>query len=49
MGPVKQIRKQAVAAEQAADAFVADQMKALAGAFRAQADTMKKNKKKKKK
>jgi hypothetical protein len=53
MGPVKQIRKQAAAAEQAAaraaDAFVADQMKALAGAFRAQADTMKKNKKKKKK
>jgi hypothetical protein len=53
MGAVKQIRKQAVVAEQAAartaDALVADQMKTLADAFRAQADTMKKNKKKKKK
>ncbi|MGY8685987.1 hypothetical protein Q2941_51115 [Bradyrhizobium sp. UFLA05-153] len=53
MGAVKQIRKQAVVAERAAartaDAFVADQMKSLADAFRAQADTMKKNKKKKKK
>jgi len=53
MGAVKQIRKQAVVAEQAAartaDALVADQMKTLADAFRAQAETMKKNKKKKKK
>ncbi|MGV7219605.1 hypothetical protein [Bradyrhizobium sp. UFLA05-112] len=53
MGAVKQIRKQAVVAERVAartaDAFVADQMKTLADAFRAQADTIKKNKKKKKK
>ena len=53
MGAVKQIRKQAAVAErvaaQTADAFVADQMKTLASAFRAQADAMKKTKKKKKK
>jgi hypothetical protein len=52
MGAVKQIRKQAAVAEQVAartaDAFVADQMKTLAEAFRAQADTIKKKKKKKK-
>ncbi|MHC2578710.1 hypothetical protein ACVI1J_008949 [Bradyrhizobium diazoefficiens] len=53
MGAVKDIRKQAEVAEKAAaraaDAFVANQMKTLAEAFRAQAETMKKNKKKKKK
>jgi len=53
MGAVKQIRKQAVVAEQAAartaDAFVADQIKSLAEAFRAQADTIRKQKKQKKK
>jgi hypothetical protein len=53
MGMSKAIRKQAVAAErvatQTADTFVADQMKTLAGAFRAQANVIKKNKKKKKK
>jgi len=51
MGAVKDIRKQAEVAEKAAaraaDAFVANQMKTLAEAFRAQAETMKKNKKKK--
>jgi HAMP domain-containing protein len=53
MGAVKEIRKQAIVAERAAarmpDPVVADQMKALAGAFRAQAEAMKKKKKKKKK
>ena len=49
---VKAIRKQAMAAERAAtqtaDSLVADQMKTLATAFRAQADVHKKKKKKKK-
>jgi hypothetical protein len=49
----KQLRKQALAAEQAAtqtaDAFVSEQMKSLAAAFRAQADVLKRKKKKKKK
>ena len=47
----KAIRQQAVTAEAAtsADAFVADQMKSLAQAFRTQAEIMKKNKKNKKK
>jgi hypothetical protein len=52
MGAVKEIRKQAAVAERAAaratNAVVADQMRALAGAFRAQAEVMKKKKKKKK-
>jgi hypothetical protein len=52
MGAVKEIRKQAAVAERAAarttNAVVADQMRALAGAFRAQAEPMKKKKKKKK-
>lgn len=47
----KQIRKQALTAERAAalaaDAFVAEQMKSLALAFRAQADALKRKKKKK--
>lgn len=51
MGTRKAIRKQAMTAErvatQTADAFVADQMKSLAEAFRAQADVLKKKKKKK--
>lgn len=49
---VKAIRKQAMAAERAAaqtaDTVVADQMKSLATAFRAQADVLKKKKKKEK-
>ncbi|MEH2589741.1 hypothetical protein [Bradyrhizobium sp. AZCC 1721] len=49
----KAIRQLAVtgerAAANAADEFVADQMKSLAQAFRAQAEVMKKNKKNKKK
>jgi hypothetical protein len=53
MGMQKAIQKQAMAAErvatQTADTFVADQMKNLAEAFRAQAKVIKKNKKKKKK
>jgi len=53
MGVVKQIKKQAVVAEQAAartaDAFVAEQMKSLAEEFLAQADTIRKQKKQKKK
>jgi hypothetical protein len=52
MGMTKAIRKQAVTAErvatQTANTFVADQMKDLAEAFRAQADVLKKKKKKKK-
>jgi hypothetical protein len=52
MGTIKEIRKQAAVAERAAarttNAVVANQMKALAGAFRAQAEAMKKKKKKKK-
>jgi hypothetical protein len=53
MGMTKAIRKQAITAErvasQAADSVVADQMKSLAQAFRAQADVLKRKKKKKKK
>ena len=53
MGVRKAIRQQAATAErvaaQTADTFVADQMKTLAGAFRAQADMLKRKKKKKKK
>jgi hypothetical protein len=53
MGTTKAIRKQAATAErvatQTADSFVADQMKSLADAFRAQADVLKRKKKKKKK
>jgi hypothetical protein len=53
MKMAKAIRQQAVTAEKvaanSADAFVADQMKSLAQAFRAQAEIMKKNKKNKKK
>jgi hypothetical protein len=52
MGMTKAIRKQAVTAErvatQTANMLVADQMKNLAEAFRAQADVLKKKKKKKK-
>jgi hypothetical protein len=52
MGMTKAIRKQAVTAErvatQTADTLVAEQMKTLAEAFRAQADVLKKKKKKKK-
>jgi hypothetical protein len=52
MGMTKAIRKQAVTAErvatQTADTLVAEQMKILAEAFRAQADVLKKKKKKKK-
>jgi hypothetical protein len=52
MGMSKAIRKQAIAAERVAartaDALVADQMKSLAQAFRAQADVLKRKKKKKK-
>jgi hypothetical protein len=51
MGMPKTIRKQAIAAERVAtrtaDTFVADQMKTLAQAFRAQANVLKKKKKKK--
>ena len=53
MKMAKAIRQQAVTAERvaatSADAFVADQMKTLAQAFRAQAEIMKKNKKNEKK
>jgi hypothetical protein len=53
MGMTKAIRKQAVTAErvatQTADSFVAGQMRSLADAFRAQADVLKRKKKKKKK
>jgi hypothetical protein len=53
MGMSKAIRKQAVTAErvaaQTADDFVANQMKSLAQGFRAQADMLKRKKKKKKK
>ena len=53
MGMSKAIRKQAVTAERAAaqtaDDFVANQMKSLAQAFRAQADLLKRKKKTKKK
>ena len=53
MKMAKAIRQQAVTAERvaatSADAFVANQMKTLAQAFRAQAEVMKKNKKNKKK
>jgi hypothetical protein len=53
MKMTKAIRQQAVTAERiaasSADAFVADQMKSLAQAFRTQAEIMKKNKKNKKK
>jgi hypothetical protein len=52
MGVQKAIKKQAITAErvatQTADAFVANQMKTLADAFRAQAKAIKRNKKKKK-
>ena len=53
MKMAKAIRQQAATAERVAfttnDAVLADQMRNLAQAFRAQADTIKKNKKKKKK
>ena len=53
MKMAKAIRQQALTAERVAfttnDAVLAGQMRNLAQAFRAQADTMKKNKKKKKK
>ena len=53
MKMAKAIRQQAATVERvaatSADAFVADQMKSLAQAFRAQAEIMKKNKKNKKK
>jgi hypothetical protein len=53
MGMSKAIRKQAMVAErvatQTADGFMATQMKTLAEAFRAQADVLKKKKKKKRK
>jgi len=53
MKMVKEIRKQAITAERAAtnaaDPLVAEQMKTLALAFRAQADVLKKKKKEKKK
>jgi hypothetical protein len=52
MKMAKQIRKQALTAErvatQTADSLVAEQMRNLAIAFRAQADVLKKKKKKKK-
>jgi hypothetical protein len=52
MGVQKAVKKQAITAErvatQTADAFVANQMKTLADAFRAQAKVIKRNKKKKK-
>ena len=48
MGMTKAIRKQANTAErvatQTANSFVADQMKSLAEAFRAQADVLKRKK-----
>jgi hypothetical protein len=53
MKMTKAIRQQAATAERAAanaaDEFVAGQMKSMAQAFRAQAEVMKKNKKNKKK
>ena len=53
MKMAKAIRRQAATAERVAasavDAYVAGQMKSLAQAFRAQAEIIKKNKKKKKK
>jgi L-asparaginase/Glu-tRNA(Gln) amidotransferase subunit D len=53
MKMAKAIREQAVTAEKvaatSADAFVANQMKTLAQAFRTQAEIIKKNKKNKKK
>ena len=53
MGMRKAIRKQAIVAErvatQTANAIVADQMRSLAEAFRAQAGILKKKKKKKNK
>jgi hypothetical protein len=53
MKMAKAIRQQAAAAERVAmhtaDTYVAGQMKALAQAFRIQAEIIKKNKKKKKK
>ena len=53
MKMVKAIRRQAATAERVAattaDAFVANQMRSLAQAFRSQADVLKKKKKKKKK
>jgi hypothetical protein len=52
MKMAKRIRQQAVTAEKvaanSADAFLADQMMTLAQAFRARAEIMKKNKKKRK-
>ncbi|MGY4570835.1 hypothetical protein [Bradyrhizobium sp. USDA 3256] len=52
MGITKDLKKQAKTAEQAAvrtaDEFAAEQMKSLAQAFRAQAEVVKRNKKKKK-
>jgi hypothetical protein len=53
MKMAKAIRRQAATAERVAvntaDIYVADQMRALAQAFRVQAEIIKKNKKKKKK
>jgi len=53
MKMVKAIRQQAATAERAAvntaDTYVADQMRALAQAFKIQAEIIKKNKKKKRK
>jgi hypothetical protein len=53
MKMAKAIRRQAATAERVAattaDAFVANQMRSLAQAFRTQADVLKKKKKKKKK
>ncbi len=53
MKMAKAIRQQAATAERVAattaDAFVANQMRSLAQAFRSQADALKKKKKKKKK
>ncbi|WGD48684.1 hypothetical protein QA641_23845 [Bradyrhizobium sp. CB1650] len=50
MKPTKSLKQQArvaeKAAQEAADAFVANQMKSLASAFRAQAKIMKKKRKK---
>ncbi|QOZ32837.1 hypothetical protein [Bradyrhizobium sp. CCBAU 53421] len=52
MGVAKDLKKQAETAERAAgrtvDEFAANQMKTLAEAFRAQAEVVKRNKKKKK-
>jgi hypothetical protein len=53
MGMQRAIKKQAITAERAAtqtaDAFVANRMKTLAEAFRAQAKVIKRNKKKQRK